>query len=247
VSDGSKGGWRETLVTWGPAILAVIFIRSTLASPFRIPSGSMVPTLEIGDHILVSKLSYGLHVPWLDLAHGPGFLGLPFTTVEVMSWDDPERGDIVVFKYPPEPAVDYIKRVVGLPGDTVEVRDNVLVLNGVAQDQEYEERYTFTDDGCDSHPTRLLTEDLMGAEHQMLTSTGRSTLSNYGPVTVPDGHYFMMGDNRDHSADSRVWGYVPREYMRGKAKITWFSGDTCAGGPPFFGKPRLSRLGMTLE
>jgi signal peptidase I len=224
------GGLGEIIRTWGPAILVVVVIRSMLASPFRIPSGSMVPTLEIGDHILVSKLSYGLHIPWIDLDAGPGFWLFPFTTIEVASWDEPERGDVVVFKYPPDPATDYIKRVVGLPGDTIEVVENTLFVNGQEASKEYLDEYSFVDDGCRSWETLRYREDLLGVEHDILTRRGATALSDYGPVTVPEGHYFMMGDNRDNSSDSRVWRFVPREYIRGRALFVWLSLDSCADG-----------------
>lgn len=242
-----RGGLSELIRTWGPAILVVVVIRSMIASPFRIPSGSMVPTLQIGDHILVSKLSYGLHIPWLDLENGPGFMWLPFTTVELFGWDDPDRGDIVVFKYPPDPATDYIKRIVGLPGDTVEVRDNVLYINGEPSEREYEDHYRFVDDRCIDHDTLRYTEDLSGVRHDILTGTGATPLSTYGPVTVPAGHYFAMGDNRDNSSDSRVWGFVPRENIRGRALFTWLSLDACGEGLPLLGAPRVERFGRALE
>jgi len=243
----ASGGFGELIRTWGPAILVVIFIRSVIASPFRIPSGSMVPTLEIGDHILVSKLSYGLHVPWIDLANGPGFLGLPFTTIEVFGWDDPERGDIVVFKYPPSPSTDYIKRIVGLPGDTIEVRENTVIVNGVKAEKTYVDAYEFIDDDCDSHPTERYTEDLEGVVHDLLNGKGRTPLSDYGPYTVPAGHYFAMGGNRDNSSGGRVWGSVPREYIRGRALFTWLSLDGCEPGLPMVGKPRTDRIGHSLK
>jgi len=242
-----SGGLGELLRTWGPAILVVIFIRSVIASPFRIPSGSMVPTLEIGDHILVSKLSYGLHVPWIDLENGPGFLGLPFTTIEIFGWDEPARGDIVVFKYPPAPATDYIKRIVGLPGDVIEVRDNTILINGVESEKTYGDKYDFVDDDCVGHDTQRYTEDLEGIVHDVLTGKGNTPLSNYGPYTVPAGNYFAMGDNRDNSSDSRVWGPVPRDHIRGRALFTWLSLDACEEGIPMFGKPRAERIGHALK
>ncbi|MCB9781010.1 MAG: signal peptidase I [Alphaproteobacteria bacterium] len=237
--------------TWGPAILVVLLIRSLLFEPFRIPSGSMVPTLAIGDHILVTKYTYGLR--W------------PLTRIPIGDIAVPERGDVIVFVFPgsdrdkttgepeighwldvpvPGITIDYVKRVVGLPGDTIEVRDNVLVLNGEVQPQTTTGDYEFVDDRCDPHPTRQHEEDLGGIEHAMLTTTRYgSRMPDFGPITVPEGHVFAMGDNRDHSADSRVWGFVPLRNIKGKARFVWLSYDQCKPGLPMLGEIRGARFG----
>ncbi|MCB9761240.1 MAG: signal peptidase I [Alphaproteobacteria bacterium] len=229
------GLWVWDVVrTWGPALLAVLVIRSAIAEPFRIPSGSMVPTLEIGDHILVSKFAYGLRVP--------------FTAIEVLPLGEPERGDIVVFKYPPNERLDYIKRIVGLPGDVVEVRDNTVFVNGQKAEKEFQDNFTFVDDSCRSEDARLFREDLTGVQHWILNSRSYGLrLADFGPYSVPEGEYFMMGDNRDNSADSRRWGTVPRDNIKGKAVLIWLSYDACHGNIPHFGEFRSERFFQGLE
>ncbi len=224
----------DILKTWGPALLAVFAIRSAVAEPFRIPSGSMVPTLEIGDHILVSKFKYGLRVP--------------FTDVEVLPLEEPVRGDVIVFRYPPNPELDYIKRIVGIPGDRVEVRDNTVYVNGDKATRTYVDEYRFVDDNCSADPARLYREDLLGVQHAVLTSPGsRVGLANFGPTVVPEGSYFVMGDNRDNSADSRVWGIVPRDHIKGKAVLVWLSYDSCNGSIPVLGTFREGRFGELVD
>jgi signal peptidase I len=253
--------WIVDLVqSWGPAILIVLVIRSILVEPFQIPSGSMVPTLAIGDFILVSKLTYGLRVP--------------FTNVEIIPRGEPERGDIVVFIHPPsqskdpwcwvkriprvltfdhlpgpEPCdTDYIKRVVGLPGDTVEVRDDVVYINGVEQSRTPDGGYSYTDQFCRSEDMREFTEVLDGHPHPVLQSTTYAQrMADWGPKTIPDGQYFMMGDNRDNSADSRVWGFVPRDNIKGKAMFVWLSFDACEGSIRALGSIRTQRIGTVLH
>lgn len=266
--ESDPGGplWRrlaaavwDTLASWGPPILVVLVIRSILVEPFQIPSGSMVPTLAIGDFIVVSKFGYGLRVP--------------FTDVEVVPLDEPARGDVVVFVHPPSvsrdewcwarripraltfdllPFVpgpgpckqDYVKRVVGLPGDTVELRDGVLFVNGAEQPRVYQTTYPYRDNTCEQQQTRQFEERIDGAAHPVLQSTDYlRRMDNYGPLTVPDGEYFMMGDNRDNSADSRSWGTVPRALIKGKAKFVWLSFDPCADGLPGLGRVRTERIG----
>ncbi len=252
--------------SWGPPLLAVLVIRSIIAEPFQIPSGSMVPTLAIGDFIVVSKFSYGLRVP--------------FTDVEILPLGEPERGDIDVFIHPPtvssdpycwvkriprtvtfdllsfmpgpeQPCtVDYVKRLVGLPGDTVEVRDDIVYINGEAQNRADDGDYDYTDvRGCSPQPMKKYKETLGSVEHPTLQSTMWGMHSaNYPPTKVPEGQYFFMGDNRDNSADSRYWGFVPRNYIKGKAKFVWLSFDPCSsGGQAGLGRPRTERIGQALH
>jgi signal peptidase I len=227
----------DLLKTWGPALLTVLVIRSVVAEPFRIPSGSMVPTLEIGDYILVSKFAYGVH--------------FPFTHYKIVPLGQPEHGDIIVFKYPEDPSIDYIKRVVGLPGDQIMVRDNVLYVNTVKQEKQYLDRYQFVDDNCQPEGAKLYQEDLDGTRHLILNSMGYAMpLSEYGPTTVATDSVFVMGDNRDNSSDSRRWGTVPMQNIKGKALVVWLSYDHCEGGSvgPFrLGHLRLSRFGTVLH
>ncbi len=231
------GGWLLEIVrTWGPAILAIILIRTFVFQLFNIPSTSMVPTLLIGDHVWVTKYSYGLWVP------NP----LGYDRYEVADWADPQRGDIIVFRYPRNKALHYIKRVVAVPGDQVEVRDNQILIGGVAQERETIGVYRYEDQDCDT-PRRanLWREHLSSVSHAKLTDIGRSTdKSTWGPITVPPGKVFVMGDNRDHSGDSREWGFVDEELIMGKAHFIAVSFDHCgASFPPTF---RWDRLGMGL-
>jgi signal peptidase I len=233
-------GWMwDLLKTWVPAGLAVFAIRSAVAEPFRIPSGSMVPTLEIGDHILVSKFSYSIKLPLSEW-----FGETPVTLVPL---GEPARGDIIVFQYPPNPKLDYIKRVVGLPGDTIEVRNNEVFVNGERMGREYDGPHTFIDDNCSEETTKAFVEDLGGVEHFVLNNSTYTIggLGNFGPKEVPEDHVFVMGDNRDNSADSRVWGNVPMNHIKGRALFVWLSYDACngGGGLPFRGE----RFGMSLE
>ncbi|KFI10053.1 signal peptidase I [Vibrio coralliilyticus] len=212
--------WIENSVSIFPVIAAVLVLRSFIYEPFQIPSGSMMPTLLVGDFILVEKYAYGLKDPvW---------------RTQLVETGKPERGDIVVFKYPPQPNIDYIKRVVGLPGDTVrysskkevcvqpkgESRCTQVPLSNV-------EESPFIQDGV---PLIQLNEKLGEVEHQILVNPlRRDRVSAYQPRggvnewVVPEGQYFVMGDNRDNSADSRYWGFVPEANLVGKAVGIWIS------------------------
>jgi signal peptidase I len=267
-TSGGQALWWwfwDTVRTWGPALLGVLLFRSCLIEPFRIPSGSMVPTLAIGDHIAVTKFSYGLR--------------LPLTRIPLTSLSLPDRGDVVVFVFPESDAgrmsywldlplpeislpsmgvnipgvatLDYVKRVVGLPGETIEVKDNVIFINGEQQTQTYQEPYTFVDgidQGCRNNPTRKHMEHLDGKDHEMLTSAlYASRLADWGPRKVPEGHVFVMGDNRDHSSDSRDWGFVPLRNIKGKAQVVWLSYDQCEQGVPLLGDVRGPRVGLSIQ
>ena len=175
------------------AVVLALFIRTFVVQAFKIPSGSMKPTLLVGDHILVNKFIYGIKIP--------------FTDKTIIKLGKPKRGDVVVFKYPLDTKKDYIKRVVGLPGDKVELENKQLFING-----------KITDD-----------------PHASYSIYGN--LRNFGPVTVPVHHLFVMGDNRDESSDSRVWGFVPDAYLKGKAFLIYWSWDSRDFGV------RWSRLG----
>ena len=197
-----------------PVILIMLLLRSFVAEPFRIPSGSMMPTLLVGDFILVNKFAYGLRLPVLN--------------TKIVELDEPKRGDVVVFRYPQDPSVDYIKRVVGLPGDRIEYRNKTLYINGKVVPQEPIGRYVGTGSGVSSSGARLLLEDLEGVKHQILIRPGAGSAE--GSIVVPEGHYFMMGDNRDNSKDSRYFGPVPEANLVGKAFIIWMNWDPAGGG-----------------
>ena len=221
----------DLLKTWGPALLAVLVIRSVVAEPFRIPSGSMVPTLEIGDYIIVNKFTYGLR--------------FPFTAHKLVPLGKPEHGDIIVFRFPADPKVDYIKRVVGVPGDEIMVRRNVLYVNGDRVEKQFVEDYTFVDDNCTPAPAALYDEAGEAQTHTVLyTPDSHGRLSEFGPFTVPADEVFVMGDNRDNSSDSRAWGTVPLPNIKGKAMVVWLSWDHCDGK---VGTLRLSRFGTVLR
>ncbi|MGH8741324.1 MAG: signal peptidase I, partial [Burkholderiales bacterium] len=214
--------WVEYSVSFFPVILIVFVLRSFLVEPFKIPSSSMVPTLLVGDFILVNKFTYGIRLPVIN--------------VKIVELGNPQRGDVMVFRYPEDPSLDYIKRVVGVPGDRLEYRNKRLSINGspvpVRQIDDYllKERMQFS---------RRYVETLNGHEHQILLEedapafvapsrsfpqAGNCNYNMSGLVcTVPPGHYFMMGDNRDNSSDSRVWGFVPDENIVGRAFFIWLN------------------------
>jgi len=192
-----------------PVILAVLLIRSFLVEPFTIPSSSMVPTLLIGDFILVNKYAYGLRVPVLN--------------AKIVDIGQPERGDVVVFRPPTQPTKNYVKRLVGLPGDQINYVNDVLYVNGVPMQQTQVGRYFGQGSNSESTGAELRTEDLVGIDHQILLRGGRGVIG--GNWEVPAGHYFMMGDNRDNSEDSRVWGLVPEKNLVGRAFFVWMHWD----------------------
>ncbi|MES1930061.1 signal peptidase I [Salinisphaera dokdonensis CL-ES53] len=192
-----------------PVLIAVLVLRAFVFEPFRIPSKSMVPTLLVGDFVLVNKFSYGLRAPVFHTK----FLDL----------GEPERGDVVVFRYPPDPTKDYIKRVIGMPGDQVAYADEQLFINGDPVSLEDLGIYNGPDGEAFSTMREFVESLPNGAKHPVLQVEGRR-----GPdvsVTVPQDHFFVMGDNRDNSADSRVWGFVPERNLVGKAFMIWMSVD----------------------
>ncbi len=201
-------GAREPVIvdyarSFFPLIVLVLVLRSFLGEPFRIPSGSMQPTLEIGDFILVNKFAYGLR--------------LPVTHWKFMDIGAPRRGDVAVFRYPLDTRVDFIKRVVGLPGDHIVYRDKQLYINGELVPQSVLGAYG-------AFPLSVIQrrEEVIGeVPHELLVMPGRDTpeLEFY----VPEGRYFVMGDNRDNSNDSREWGMVPEDNLVGRAVVVWMS------------------------
>ena len=193
-----------------PVILIVFLIRSFIAEPFKIPSGSMMPTLLAGDFILVNKFTYGLRLPVLNN-----------TLVEI---NHPERGDVFVFHYPPDPSIDYIKRVVGVPGDKILYQDKQLYINGQKLDMTFVEDYKYESAGFNQVHAKRFQEQLGDVKHELLIEEN-NFLGKEGEVTVPPGHYFAMGDNRDNSKDSRYWGFVPEQNLVGKAFFIWWNFD----------------------
>jgi len=221
-TDGRQPWWVEYSVSFFPVILAVFVLRSFVVEPFKIPSGSMMPTLLIGDFILVNKFTYGIRLPVINR--------------KVIDIHTPHRGDVMVFRYPPEPSLDYIKRVVGLPGDRIEYRGKRLWINGVQVPTRQIDDYLSKERM--QYSQRYL-ERLNSVEHEILIDGDAPSGPPYGRAfpnaanchynnegmtcVVPPNHYFMMGDNRDNSSDSRVWGFVPDENIVGKAFFIWLN------------------------
>lgn len=209
-APGAEANWAvEFSRSFFPVLLAVLVLRSFVFEPFRIPSKSMVPTLLVGDFVLVNKFSYGLRLPVIH--------------TKILDTGEPKRGDVFVFRYPRNPSEDYIKRVIGLPGDQITYRNEQLYINGKPVPKKELGIYKGPDaDVLDSMKEYL--ETLPGGEkHRLLQVVGRQ-----GPVasvTVPPGHYFAMGDNRDNSSDSRIWGFVPEKDLVGRAFLIWMSID----------------------
>jgi signal peptidase I len=214
--------WLDWTAGLFPVILIVFVLRSFLFEPFKIPSGSMIPTLQVGDLILVNKYHYGIRLPVLQ--------------TKIIANNEPKRGDVVVFRYPLDPRIDYIKRVVGLPGDEVSYRNQKLYLNGKLIDTKPMGEY-YDDDSLRYSPE--FEEHFDGSSHTILVDPNRSsalpgdesfpfkdqcTYNSEGVTCkVPPGNYFMMGDNRDNSQDSRYWGFVPDENIVGKAFLVWMN------------------------
>lgn len=214
--------WLDWTAGLFPVIVSVFFLRSFIVEPFKIPSGSMIPTLLVGDLILVNKFHYGLRLPVLN--------------TKITEGEKPQRGDVMVFRYPPKPSLDYIKRVVGVPGDTVAYLNKRLTINGQAvptdsvpeffdEDamryfKQYEEKF-----GTQSH--RILNDEQRPAfvpgAHKFPGSEDCNYTIEGVTCKVPEGHYFMMGDNRDNSMDSRYWGFVPEKNIVGKAFFVWMN------------------------
>ena len=208
-----------------PVLIIVLILRSFVAEPFRIPSGSMMPTLLHGDFILVSKFIYGLRLPVLH--------------TKVWENELPERGDVVVFRFPKNPDQDYIKRVIGLPGDVVEYKNKIIYVNGEAVTQTTDGTYYGKGRDSSMNGAQVRIEELYSVEHQILVVP--HSIRGNSQWVVPDDQYFVMGDNRDNSNDSRVWGTVPEENLVGKALIVWMNWDISAGQFDF------SRIGTRIN
>ena len=220
--DAAEPWWVEYGASFFPVILIVFFLRSFLVEPFKIPSGSMIPTLLVGDFILVNKFAYGIRLPVINK--------------KIVDIGSPKRGDVMVFRYPIDPSLDYIKRVVGLPGDKVVYQNKRLTINGAAiptassGDYLHPDKLTFSDQymeklGADQHML-LIDKEAPSFVPQVLHFPNRDNcIYNSAGVSceVPPGHYFVMGDNRDASSDSRVWGFVPEENIVGRAFLIWFN------------------------
>lgn len=221
-----------------PVLFAVLILRALLFEPFRIPSGSMMPSLLVGDFILVNKFSYGLR--------------LPVWHTRITEGDKPKRGDVIVFRYPKDESQDYIKRVIGLPGDHISYYNRRLSINGkqleISDDRIYQGLGDINQmaaaSGCDRVNTncQVTIEKNDQADYTIMTDPGSSYSVN-GELFVPEGKYFVMGDNRDHSNDSRIWGFVPEANLVGKAVMVWMHWDWRSGGNGL----DLSRVGQKIS
>lgn len=187
-----------------PVFFVVLLVRSFVVEPFRIPSGSLEPTLLVGDFLAVNKFAYGFR--------------LPVWEKKIIPVSNPKSGEIVVFRWPPNPSLDYIKRVVGAPGDKVGYHNKVLTINGKEMKQTFVE---YTTDESSGLTVKKYRENLSGVEHDIFVNP--EVPAEDFDLVVPPGNYFMMGDNRDDSADSRFWGFVADEFVRGKAFAVWLS------------------------
>lgn len=221
-----------------PVLLVVLVLRALLFEPFRIPSGSMMPTLLVGDFILVNKYSYGLR--------------LPVWHTRLTEGSRPKRGDVVVFRYPKDESQDYIKRVIGLPGDHISYYNRRLSINGkplkITSDHYYrglgDRNQMAAVSGCDRSNAQceVFIEENDAASYTIMTNPS-STYTVNGEIFVPEGHYFVMGDNRDHSNDSRIWGFVPEANLVGKAVMIWMHWDWRSNGNGL----DISRIGQTIS
>jgi signal peptidase I len=214
--------WLDWTAGLFPVIIAVFFMRSFLFEPFKIPSGSMIPTLLVGDLILVNKFTYGLRLPVLN--------------TKITEGNKPQRGDVMVFRYPPKPSLDYIKRVVGVPGDTVAYLNKRLTINGKVVetaalpeffDEDAMRYFNQYEESLGARKHRVLNDDerpafVPGADNFEGRSQCTYTVEGV-TCKVPEGHYFMMGDNRDNSLDSRYWGFVPEKNIVGRAFFVWMN------------------------
>jgi signal peptidase I len=197
MADFKKSTLREYFESIVIAVILALFVRTWVVQAFKIPTGSMENNLLIGDHLLVNKFVFGPSTSAVERA--------------LLPISDVRRGDVVVFKYPEDPERDFIKRVIGLPGETLEVRDKKVYIDGKPLDEPY------------VHYLQPLS-----GQHEF---TSFDVRDRYEPVTVPEGHYFVMGDNRDNSQDSRYWGFLPKHYVKGKALLIYWSYDGGAEGP----------------
>lgn len=197
----TKPLWREYLEAIIIALVLALTIRVFLVQAFKIPSGSMIPSLQIGDHILVNKLAYGLQVPQ-DCEFEAALLPVTcYSSSMLLEFEKPKRGDIIVFRYPEDEHKDFIKRIIGLPGDTIEIREKIVSVNGEP----------FHDDAFTQRVDPGMIDGRINPR------------DNFGPVTVPPDSYFVMGDNRDQSLDSRFWGYVQEHKIKGRAFLVYWS------------------------
>ncbi len=217
----TKAWLYENIKSLSVAIVLVLIIRSSIIEAFKIPSGSMIPTLLVGDHIFVNKFAYGLKIPFSDI-----FMDKPLI---VIPRPMPARGDIIVFKFPKDESFYYIKRTIGIAGDRIRIRNKVIYINDEAVTQTPVVNANIIDSiegrQYDKNSLELFDElnPTTKKPHLIMTDKNNYITENYGEIVVPKDHLFVMGDNRDFSNDSRFWGFVPLKNVMGKALIVWFS------------------------
>lgn len=246
LDDSKEEGAGEFFKTALLAILLALFIRTFFFEPFNIPSGSMLPTLQIGDYLFVSKTSYG----YSKYSFPFGFADFKGRIME----KDPERGDVIVFRLPSRPSIDYIKRLVGMPGDTIQVKRGRLYINGEMVERESVGLQRIASaEGSNQNLMEYIETLPGGVMHKIYEESDSEPLDNTDEFTVPDGHYFFMGDNRDNSQDSRVKelvGFVPKQNLIGRAQILFFSIDESANIVKpwtWFGAIRYGRIFDRIE
>jgi signal peptidase I len=227
--DEYKQGWiSEYSRSLFPVFLIVLIIRSFLFEPFKIPSGSMLPTLKIGDFIFVNKFSYGVRLP-------------VFWNHKIIKTGEPKRGDVVVFRYPVNPNVNFIKRVVGVPGDHISYINKRLYVNGKELPKKFEGSVYEPDlKGDINQKVEKYSTNINGISHDLYNFPWRPETS-FKDIVVPKGEYFMMGDDRDDSEDSRYWGFVPEKNLVGRASMVWWSWDSNKS------RPRWGRVGSLIN
>lgn len=239
--EGSRAGsparratWRAIAGDWLKSLIVALgiflVVRTFVVEAFKIPTSSMENTLLVGDFLLVNKAVYGGHIP-----------GTPWSLGAVR---EPERGDVVVFHPPHEPERNYVKRLVGMPNDTLEMHDKALVVNGIPLDEPYARH--LDNRGDTEHPA------MEWQSHHLIAAPPpreyHPTRDNWGPLVVPEGHYFVLGDNRDNSEDSRYWGFVPRDQIRGRPWLVYYSQAPAATTPrPWYRRVRWGRIGSVVR
>jgi signal peptidase I len=232
-SKGDSPRKKESVRELGNAIIVALilalFIRTFAVQAFKIPSGSMIPTLLVGDYILVNKFVYGIPIP--------------FTDQKLIEFKTPTRGEVVVFRFPRDPSKDFIKRVIGIPGDKVELRDGRLHLNGEPVAMREQGDYVYAEARDEFVTMALYQEYIDDSQHPIILSkeTIPTPARNHGPIYVPEGKLFTLGDNRDGSNDSRYWGFVDIDQVKGRSIFIYWSWDSIDG------KPRWERLGSLVR
>jgi len=231
---------KKEIISYILIFLGVFGFKSTFFEPNHIPSGSMLPTMAIGDFILVNKMKYGLKLPFSEWFGDP---------IYVTEFSQPERGDIMVFEFPNDRSTLYVKRLIGLPGDTIEVFDNRVFINDKemkgleVNDKEAKEFSELYDQKGRELAMKFFKVQNGDIKHVIAHNNAAMIHRGQAKLTIPKGHYFMMGDNRDHSSDSRIWGFVPQSHIRGKALFVWFNMVYPWSHEPFHFRPW--RIGTT--